>query len=358
MGMIEKLESLERSFEELEDQLGSPELYQDQYKYQELAKAHADLADIVHTYREYKAAQAALQDNQELLKDSDEEIRELAKAEIEELRERLERLEGELRIKLIPEDPLDSKAVILEIRAGTGGEEASLFAADLLRMYSRYAEKNGWKVELLDSHPSGSGGFKEVIASISGGRVYSRLKFESGVHRVQRVPATESQGRIHTSAVTVAILPEAEEVDVEIDPNDLRVDVFRSSGPGGQSVNTTDSAVRVHHIPSGVTVSCQDEKSQHKNRAKAMKVLRSRLLQMKQDQAKQEQDEARRSQVGSGDRSERIRTYNFPQSRITDHRLNFTTHNLEAVLAGDLEELVEPLVENFQAASLESALSE
>jgi peptide chain release factor 1 len=358
MGMIDKLEHLERSFEELEDQLGSPDLYQDQYKYQELAKRHADLSYIVHRYREYKAAQAQLADNDELLKDSDAEIRELAKSEIEEIKERLERLERELRLMLIPEDPLDQKAVILEIRAGTGGEEASLFAADLLRMYSRYAEKNGWKVELLDSHPSGSGGFKEVIASISGGRVYSRLKFESGVHRVQRVPATESQGRVHTSAVTVAILAEAEEVDVDIDPNDLRVDVFRSSGPGGQSVNTTDSAVRVHHIPSGVTVSCQDEKSQHKNRAKAMKVLRSRLLQMKQEQAKQEQDEARRSQVGSGDRSERIRTYNFPQSRITDHRLHFTTHNLEAVLAGELDELVEPLVENFQAASLESALSE
>lgn len=358
MGMIEKLEHLESSFEELEDQLGSPDLYQDQYRYQELAKRHADLSGIVHTYREYKAAKAALADNEELLKDPDAEIRELAKSEIEELRERVERLERELRVMLIPEDPLDQKAVILEIRAGTGGEEASLFAADLLRMYSRYAEKNGWKVELLDSHPSGSGGFKEVVASISGGRVYSRLKFESGVHRVQRVPATESQGRVHTSAVTVAILPEAEEVDVDIDPNDLRIDVFRSSGPGGQSVNTTDSAVRVYHIPSGVTVSCQDEKSQHKNRAKAMKVLRSRLLQMKQDQAKQEQDEARRSQVGSGDRSERIRTYNFPQSRITDHRLNFTTHNLEAVLAGELDELVEPLVENFQAASLESALSE
>jgi len=358
MGMIEKLDHLESSFEELEDQLGSPDLYQDQHKYQELAKKHADLSHIVHAYREYKAAKAALADNEELLKDSDADIRELAKSEIEELKERIERLERELRIMLIPEDPLDQKAVILEIRAGTGGEEASLFAADLLRMYSRYAEKNGWKVELLDSHPSGSGGFKEVVASISGGRVYSRLKFESGVHRVQRVPATESQGRVHTSAVTVAILPEAEEVDVEIDPNDLRIDVFRSSGPGGQSVNTTDSAVRVHHIPSGVTVSCQDEKSQHKNRAKAMKVLRSRLLQMKQDQAKQEQDEARRSQVGSGDRSERIRTYNFPQSRITDHRLHFTTHNLEAVLAGELDELVEPLVENFQAASLESALSE
>jgi peptide chain release factor 1 len=351
--IVDKLEEIEQSYVDLERQLGSPELYQDQQKYSQIAKAHADLQEIVQTYREYKRLHSELEENRELAHDPDQAIRDLARSEIDSLEERLQELEGRLKTLLTPKDPLDEKAVILEIRAGTGGEEAALFAADLLRMYTRFAERNSWRVELLNSHETGSGGFKEVIASISGEKVYSRLKFESGVHRVQRVPSTESQGRIHTSAVTVAILPEAEEVDVHIDPNDLRTDVFRASGPGGQSVNTTDSAIRITHIPSGLVVSCQDEKSQHKNRAKAMKVLRSRLLQMKRDQAKQEQDQSRRQQVGSGDRSERIRTYNFPQSRVTDHRINLTSYNLESILAGELDEIIDPVVQHFQAEAIE-----
>jgi peptide chain release factor 1 len=293
-----------------------------------------------------------LEENEELSSDSDAEIRELAEAEIEKLQREKEELESQLELLLLPKDPLDEKNIILEIRAGTGGEEAALFVADLFRMYSRFAEYNNWKVDLMTSHETGSGGFKEIIASISGKQVYSRLKYESGVHRVQRVPATESQGRVHTSAVTVAILPEAEEVDVQIDPNDLRVDVFRSSGPGGQSVNTTDSAVRVTHIPTGLVISCQDEKSQHKNRAKALKVLRSRLLKIKEEEAKKELDESRRAQVGSGDRSERIRTYNFPQSRVTDHRINLTLYHLENILAGGLDEIIDPLVKHYQTEAL------
>ncbi|MFO7877735.1 MAG: peptide chain release factor 1 [Desulfovermiculus sp.] len=343
--MQSKLDEIETQFAELEEQLSLPEIYQDQKRYSEVAKAHAALADTVQTYREYKKVLAEQAEHQELVNDPDPEIRELAKAELETVNTRLQELEGTLQRLLMPKDPMDDKPVILEIRAGTGGEEAALFAGDLLRMYARYAESEGWKVELLSSHQTGGGGFKEVIASIRGTQVYRRLKYESGVHRVQRVPSTESQGRIHTSAVTVAILPEAEEVDVHIEPQELRIDVFRASGPGGQSVNTTDSAVRITHLPTGLVVSCQDEKSQHKNRAKALTVLRSRLLKIKQDQAKEEQDQARKSQIGSGDRSERIRTYNFPQSRITDHRINFTTHNLESVLAGGLDEIIDPLIQ-------------
>ena len=352
MSFFSKLEEIESRYQELESELSSPEVFQDRQKYTELAKAHSDLEEIVSTYREYKKCQKELQENKELIEDSEEEISELAQQEIDSLQPKMEELETKLRSYLIPKDPLDEKSVILEIRAGTGGEEASIFAADLLKMYMRYAEQNKWKVELIDSHETGSGGFKEVIASVSGERVYSKLKFESGVHRVQRVPSTESQGRVHTSAVTVAILPEAEEVDVQIDPNELRVDVFRASGPGGQSVNTTESAIRITHLPSGVVVNCQDEKSQHKNKAKAMTVLRSRLLQMKQEQAKQEEDESRRSQVGSGDRSERIRTYNFPQNRITDHRINLTSYNIESVLDGNLDEIIEPLLEEQKTAAL------
>ncbi|MCF8105244.1 MAG: peptide chain release factor 1 [Desulfohalobiaceae bacterium] len=348
MSFWAKLDDIEQKFNDIEAQLGSPEIYQDQQKYSELAKKHSDLYQIVGKYREYKRVCADLDANTELATDPDREIQELARLEIKGLEQLKADLEDDLKALLIPEDPLDKKSVILEIRAGTGGEEAALFAADLLRMYSRYAENNGWKVELLHTNQTGSGGFKEVIASISGGRVYSRLKYESGVHRVQRVPSTESQGRVHTSAVTVAILPEADEVDVRIDPHDLRIDVFRSSGPGGQSVNTTDSAVRITHEPTGLVITCQDEKSQLKNKAKAMKVLRSRLLQMKQDEAKQEMDQTRRAQVGSGDRSERIRTYNFPQSRITDHRINLTSHNLEEIMAGGLEEIIVPLDRSFQ----------
>ena len=352
MSFFSKLEEIENKYQELEQKLSSPEVFQDREKYTEVAKAHSDLSDIVATFREYKRCRKELEENNELANDSDEQIRELAEQEISELETKIEELETKLRSYLLPKDPLDDKSVIIEIRAGTGGEEASLFAADLLKMYMRYAEQNKWKVELINSHETGSGGFKEVTASVSGQMVYSKLKYEAGVHRVQRVPSTESQGRVHTSAVTVAILPEAEEVDVEIDPNELRVDVFRASGPGGQSVNTTESAIRVTHLPSGVVVNCQDEKSQHKNKAKAMTVLRSRLLQMKQDQAKQEEDESRRAQVGSGDRSERIRTYNFPQNRITDHRINLTNYNIESVMDGNLDEIIDPLIQNQKAEAL------
>lgn len=357
MNLQAKLEEIEAQFAELEEQLSMPEIYQDQKRYSELAKAHAGLEEIVRTYREYKSVCAEEDEHKELARDPDAEIRELAQSEFESVHKRRLELEETLQELMAPKDPMDDKPVILEIRAGTGGEEAALFAGDLLRMYSRYAEAMGWKVELIQGHQTGGGGFKEVIASIRGKQVYRRMKYESGVHRVQRVPATESQGRIHTSAVTVAILPEAEEVDVHIEPQELRIDVFRASGPGGQSVNTTDSAVRVTHEPTGVVVSCQDEKSQHKNRAKAMTVLRSRLLKMKQEQAKEEQDQARKSQVGSGDRSERIRTYNFPQSRITDHRINFTTHNLESVLAGNMDEVIDPLIQSMHGPEAQNSVA-
>jgi peptide chain release factor 1 len=327
-------------------------VHQDRERYKRLAKTHAELGGIVAAYREYKRVSAELADNRELAKDPDPGIRELAQAEIDAASARLPALEEDLKRLLLPKDPLDEKNIILEIRAGTGGEEAALFAAELFRMYSRYAEDCKWKVELLSTSESGVGGYKEVIASISGERVYSKLKYESGTHRVQRVPVTEAQGRIHTSAVTVAVLPEAEEVDVEIKPDELRIDVYRSSGPGGQSVNTTDSAIRVTHLPTGLVVTCQDEKSQHKNKAKALKVLRSRLLQLEQDRQKAERDESRRSQVGSGDRSERIRTYNFPQSRVTDHRINLTLYKLDAVLGGDLDEIIQTLAGHYQGEAL------
>ncbi|WP_028574254.1 peptide chain release factor 1 [Desulfonatronovibrio hydrogenovorans] len=355
--MFAKLDALEQEYLQVESDLSDPEVYGDQDKYRRLSKSHADLAPIVNAFREYRSIVSELDENRELLKDSDPEIRELAEVELEKLAGAKVDLEEKLKILLLPKDPMDEKSIILEIRAGTGGEEASLFAADLFRMYSRYAENNGWKVELLTVHETGTGGFKEVIASISGNHVYSRLKYESGVHRVQRVPETESQGRIHTSAVTVAILPEAEEVDLKIDPNEIRVDVFRSSGPGGQSVNTTDSAVRITHIPTGIVVSCQDEKSQHKNRAKALKVLRSRLLSMMEEERKSELDANRRAQVGSGDRSERIRTYNYPQGRVSDHRINLTLYSLDSILEGKLDEVVDPLIQHFQTQALKQAQS-
>jgi peptide chain release factor 1 len=355
--MLAKLESIEQKFIELEQQLSLPDIFSDQEKYKKISKAHSELAEIVTTFRQYKKVLAEIDENKELLNDKDPEIRDLAAMELEGLKESKKGLEERLKILLIPRDPLDEKNIILEIRAGTGGEEAALFAADLFRMYNRYAESRNWKVEIMDANETGTGGFKEIIASISGQQVYSRLKYESGVHRVQRVPVTESQGRIHTSAVTVAILPEAEEVDVKIEPSDLRIDVFRASGPGGQSVNTTDSAVRITHIPTGIVVSCQDEKSQHKNKAKALKVLRSRLLKIMQEEQKRELDASRKAQVGTGDRSERIRTYNFPQGRVTDHRINLTLYNLEAILEGKLDDIIDPLIQYFQAEAIKEGVS-
>ncbi len=354
--MLERLDTVEERFLQLEAALVSAEVLADQKVYQQTAKEHSDIAPIVEQYRAYKRIRQGLRENQELLElESDPEMRDLIRQELGQLKKELETAEVDLKLMLVPKDPNDDKNVIVEIRAGTGGDEAALFAADLLRMYTRYAELRRWKVELLDAHPTGIGGFKEVVFAINGRGAFSRLKFERGVHRVQRVPVTESQGRIHTSAVTVAVLPEAEDVDVYIDPNDLRIDVFRSSGPGGQSVNTTDSAVRVTHIPSGLVVICQDEKSQHKNKAKALKVLRARLM----DQMQSEQDariaQDRKSQVGSGDRSERIRTYNFPQNRVTDHRINLTLYKLETILAGSLEEVIDPLIASFQAEALKSS---
>ncbi|HDM76191.1 MAG TPA: peptide chain release factor 1 [Deltaproteobacteria bacterium] len=355
--MIERLDSVEERFIELEKRLSDPEIVSDMEEYKKIAKEHSELEPIVKTYRQYKDILRELEDNRELLEDKDEEIQQLAKEEIARLKNDLAEVERKLKELLIPKDPNDEKNVILEIRAGTGGDEAALFAADLYRMYTRYAEQNNWKVEVLSSHPTGIGGFKEIILAIDGKGAYSRLKFESGVHRVQRVPVTESQGRIHTSAVTVAVLPEAEEVDITIDPNELRIDVFRSSGPGGQSVNTTDSAVRITHIPTGLVVTCQDEKSQHKNKAKALKVLRSRLLDMKKREQEQQIAEDRRSQVGTGDRSERIRTYNFPQNRLTDHRINLTLYKLESVLQGELDQVIDPLVTHFRAEALKQVES-
>ena len=350
--MFGKLEDIEIKYDKLEQELAQPGIFNDQERYKKISKAHSDLSDVVVLYREYKKCSKDLADNREMSHDSDPEIREMAKAEIGELEDRLETLEEKIKILLLPSDPMDEKNIILEIRAGTGGDEAGLFAADLYRMYIRYAEANRWKVEEMSSHVTGSGGLKEVIASISGDKVYSKLKYESGTHRVQRVPATESQGRIHTSVVTVAIMPEAEEVDIDLRPEDVRVDVFRSSGPGGQSVNTTDSAIRVTHVPTGMIVICQDEKSQHKNKAKALKVLRSRLLQLEQDKAKAEEDAARRSQVGSGDRSERIRTYNFPQGRVSDHRINLTLHKLPQIMEGELDDLTDALISHYQAEAM------
>jgi peptide chain release factor 1 len=353
--MLERLDSVEERFLQLEEALVSAEVLADPKVYQQAAKEHSDIGPIVEQYRHYRRIRQAFQDNQELLElESDPEMRELIRQEIAQLRTDLDSAEVDLKLMLVPKDPSDDKSVIVEIRAGTGGDEAALFAADLLRMYTRYAELQRWKVEILDTHATGIGGFKEVIFAINGKGAFSRMKYERGVHRVQRVPVTESQGRIHTSAVTVAVLPEAEEVDVYIDPNDLRIDVFRSSGPGGQSVNTTDSAVRVTHIPSGLVVICQDEKSQHKNKAKALKVLRARLMDQRQSEQDAKIAQDRKSQVGSGDRSERIRTYNFPQNRVTDHRVNVTLHQLDRFMEGELESIIEPLRSAFEAERLQN----
>jgi peptide chain release factor 1 len=353
--MLEKLENLAAKFRELERELSTPEIFSDQERYRRVAKKHAELDEVVKAFSLYKQLLQDQEDNQLLAKDSDPELCELALAELQVLKDKIGQQEKVLKQLLTPRDPLDDKNIILEIRAGTGGEEASLFVADMFRMYSRFAELQGWRVEILSSSDTGSGGFKELIASVSGSQVYSKLKYESGAHRVQRVPATESQGRIHTSAVTVAILPEAEEVDVKIDPTEIRVDVFRSSGPGGQSVNTTDSAIRITHLPTGLVVTCQDEKSQHKNKAKALKVLRSRLLQLVQDETKKVYDENRKSQVGSGDRSERIRTYNYPQGRVTDHRINLTLYNLDQVMDGHVHEIIDGLIQHYQAEAMKES---
>ncbi len=350
--MFAKLENLEQHFMELERQLSFPEVLSDQEQYRKLTKSHADLKEVVDVFRQYKDAKINLAESRELLQDSDAGIRGMAQEEIKRLEPEAQALENALTLLLLPKDPMDDKNIILEIRAGTGGEEAALFAADLFRMYCRYAEARGWKVEVMSLSEADAGGCKEIIALLRGHRAYSYLKYEAGTHRVQRVPVTESQGRIHTSAATVAIMPEAEEADVDIRPEDLRFDVYRSSGPGGQSVNTTDSAVRVTHIPTGIVVSCQDEKSQHKNKAKALKVLYSRLLQAEQERVHAVQAENRRSQVGSGDRSERIRTYNFPQSRVTDHRVNLTLYKLDAVMQGDLQEIIDALTTAAQTEAL------
>jgi peptide chain release factor 1 len=350
--ILKKLEEVEDRYLQLEKSLSDPEVIRNQASYQKLAKEHAELSPLTARYRRYKSLADQAQENKELLEDPDPQMRELAKGEIEAIKVQLSRIEEEIRLLLLPKDPNDDKNTLLEIRAGTGGEEAALFAADLFRMYSKLAEALGWKVEIMSEHPTGMGGYKEIIALIEGKGAYSKLKYESGVHRVQRVPATEAQGRLHTSAVTVAVLPEAEEVDIVIDPEEIRVDVFRSSGPGGQSVNTTDSAIRVTHLPTGLVVSCQDEKSQHKNKAKALKVLRARLLDLKVKEQQDKISEDRKSQVGSGDRSERIRTYNFPQNRLTDHRIGLTLYRLDTIMEGNLSEVINPLATFYQAEQL------
>ena len=354
--MLEKLQDLETKYEQLTEMMSKEEVLNNPSELQKCAKAQADLEDIVVAYREYKKVVEDLSYSKEMLAEKlDLEMEEMVKAEIKDLSEKEAELEKKLTILLLPKDPNDNKNVIMEIRAGTGGDEAGLFAADLYKMYTRYAENQGWKVEMMNSNYTDVGGFKEVTFMIVGKGAYSKLKFEGGVHRVQRVPATESSGRIHTSAATVAVLPEAEEVEVEINPNDLRIDVFCSSGPGGQSVNTTQSAVRVTHLPTGLVVSCQDEKSQQMNKEKAIKVLRSRLLEKYQQEQHGELDAQRRGMIGSGDRSERIRTYNFPQGRVSDHRINLTLHKLDQILLGHLDELIDALVTTDQAEKLKAA---
>ena len=351
--MFEKLVTLEEKFEVLSTKISDPQIIADQETWRKLCKEHSDLSPIVDKYREYRRLTETIAEDKQLLHEgAEKELEELAKEELAQSEKELETVSDELKILLLPKDPNDEKNVIVEIRGGTGGDEASLFAADLMRMYSMYAETRRWKIEMLSSTPTDIGGYKEVCFSIAGEGAYSRLKFERGVHRVQRVPSTESAGRIHTSAVTVAVLPEVEEVEVEINPNDLRIDVFRAGGPGGQCVNTTDSAVRITHIPTGIVVSCQDEKSQFKNKDKAMLILRSRVFDLMEAQRHKEIADERKSQIGSGDRSERIRTYNFPQGRVTDHRINLTLYKLDQVLDGALDELIDALITADQSAKL------
>lgn len=353
--MIEKLASLEEKFDKLTELVADPAIIADQPVWQKHVRARSELEEVVGAYREYKKCLEGIAEAQEIIRSkSDPELAELAEAELEELSGEKEKLEEKLHLLLLPKDPNDYKNVILEIRAGTGGDEAGLFAADLFKMYSRYAEIRGWRTEIMSANYSTLGGIKEIILLIEGQGAYSRLKFESGVHRVQRVPTTESGGRIHTSAATVAVLPEAEEVDVDINPNDVRIDVFCATGPGGQCVNTTQSAVRLTHIPTGIVVSCQDEKSQHKNKDKGMRVLRARVLEKMQEEQSSAEASTRKSMVGSGDRSERIRTYNFPQGRVTDHRVGLTLHRLEWILQGDLDEIIDALITDDQAQRLKN----
>jgi len=353
--MLDKLQDVERRYEELEAMLSDPGVLGNRKDFAKLAKERSSLEEVVNCYRDWKRLTSEIDGHKQLLEEADPEVRELAKAELPELKLRLDDLERELKRLLLPRDPNDDRNVVFEIRAGTGGDEASLFAAQLFRMYTRYAESRGWKIELLSVNATGLGGYKEVIALVEGDGAYSRLKFEGGVHRVQRVPVTEASGRIHTSTVTVAVLPEAEDVEVEIDEaKELRIDVYRSSGPGGQSVNTTDSAVRVTHLPTGMVVACQDEKSQHKNKAKALKILRARLLERAQAEQHAEVAQNRRSMVGTGERSERIRTYNFREGRVTDHRINLTLYTLDRVIEGELDPLLDALTTSFQAEALKA----
>jgi peptide chain release factor 1 len=351
MHFLDKVAEIEKKYEQLTAQLGDPAVLADQAFYQKTAKAHSELSEVVEKYREWKSIQKGLEETRALLAEAstDAEMKALAHEELADLEKRQAKVEEEIKILLLPKDANDEKNVILEIRAGTGGDEATLFAQEVFRLYNRYAESQGWKVEVLSTSLSGIGGTKEVIALIEGQRVYSKLKYESGVHRVQRVPATEQQGRIHTSAITVAVLPEADEVEIEIDPKDIRIDTFCSSGPGGQSVNTTYSAVRLTHLPTGMVVSCQDEKSQIKNRAKGLRVLRSRLYEMKLQEQQKQITEGRRSMVGTGDRSEKIRTYNFPQNRLTDHRIGLTIHQLDRVMDGRIDDIIEALIAHYRA---------
>lgn len=353
--MLNKLVEIERRYDELSQLLSDPDVISNQEEWQKYAKTQAGMIEIVEAFREYQEVAKSLEDTESLLNEKlDPELKEMAELERDELVPKREALEARMKVLLLPKDPNDEKNVIMEIRAGAGGEEAALFAGDLYKMYTKYAERQGWRTELLSASYTDIGGFKEIVFLIEGQGAYSKLKFESGVHRVQRIPATESGGRIHTSTTTVAVLPEAEEVDVEINPNDLRIDIFCSSGPGGQSVNTTQSAVRVTHIPTGTVVSCQDEKSQLKNKDKALRVLRARLLEKAQDEAHGEMASARKSQVGTGDRSERIRTYNFPQGRVTDHRIGLTLHRIDSILLGDVDEIIDALITTDQAERLKT----